>query len=222
MAVEASQCEYTPLRLLLIGKECTPCLSSKVSKHCLLESIVLRNRTLVDWDLHPAGSKNTCLSVIIGIATTFQRFSAVHGPWGESDPTLVLGNNCYHACLVDISELHLIPRVLHQTKIVRYLSLVSALLDGLLGEYLMRLLEVLMLIFGSVHDFFGDQLALLPLSGCYGSLPQWVLSPSLEQLWVDQVSSLDEVGIGGLAPGALYVLLLPDDSIVFNAIQGHV
>ena len=137
MSVEAAYGEYTPLWLLPIGKESTLGLSSEVSEYSLFESVLLRDSRLINRDLHPAGCKDAGLCVIVGVSSAFKGLSAVHGAWGEGDPALVLRNNCDHTGLVHISNLNLVPGVLHKSQVVRDLSLVSGFLDGILGEYLM-------------------------------------------------------------------------------------
>ena len=114
----------------------------------------------------------------------------------------------------------MVPRILHQPQIVRDLALVCGFLYRVLGEDLMAFLEVLMLVLARVHDLFRYEFPLLPLPCRSGPLP--LLSAGLEIIWVYKSSCLDEVGVGGLGPRALYVLLLSHDPIKLDTIQGEV
>lgn len=84
----------------------------------------------------------------------------------------------------------------------------------------MAFLEVLVLVLARVHDLFRYEFPLLPLPSRRGPLP--LLSAGLEIIWVNKSSCLDEVGVGGLGPRTLYVLLLSHNPIKLDAVQGEV
>jgi hypothetical protein len=67
----------------------------------------------------------------------------------------------------------LVPWVFHKSQVVRDLSLIGRLLEGILGEYLVRFLEVFMLVLAGIEDFFIYELSLLFIASSDGSLFQF-------------------------------------------------
>lgn len=187
-----------------------------------MERIRCRDGILRDWDLHPRRRQDRCLSIVIGVSISLKWLSAVHCFRWYSDPSLILGDHGYHACLVNVSELDLIPWILHEPKVIRYLSFILTFLDGVFGEDLIGFLKVFMFIARSLQYFF-----------CYkpaSSDPQSIRSVKVDTLtaalvelfssWNDGCS-LDVV-MSSLVPAGLNVLLFVNQTIELNAVHWHV
>ena len=215
--METTDGKYTSLRLLFVRQECTFGLGPEIPKHRLPERLLLRHRLCLHRNLHPTRCQYRRLRIVISIPAPFQRLPPIHGPRCQRNPPLILANNRDHPCLVDLRSLDLIPRVLHEPKIVGYLSLVHRLLQRLLREYLPRLLKVLVLVLVRVQYLLRYQLALLSLTGSYRTMG-FLLSLGKEVCGVDEGGRGDVGGVGGLVPGGLDILLLSDHAIVLDAV----
>lgn len=119
----------------------------------LAHGVALGSGVGIDGDLHPRRREDGGLGVVVGIAAPLERLPAVHGLWSQRDPALVLRDHRHHPRLILVSRLYLVPRILHQTQVLRDLTLVHCVLQCVLSEDLVSPLEILLLIFGSLKHF---------------------------------------------------------------------
>jgi len=147
------------LRLVLFNQISTIVFLSEDAENSLPHWIALWCGVGIYWNLHPRRCEYRCFSVVISVSTSLKRLSAIHWSWGQSDPSLILWDNCDHSRLVNIGDFNLISGILHEPQILRYLPLVDGVLECILGENLVRPLEVLLLILWCLKHFLCHQLS---------------------------------------------------------------